>query len=322
MSISNTEIWSERLRLASLSKQDLVKLGLGAVMVGLVYVMYHLQGNTSNVSQYGRSIFLWMIHRWTDSGDFSHGWIIPFVSIGIVWYKRKDFAAAPKYISRTGLMVVIMALLMHWLGAKAQQARLSLFALILLMWGVPFYLFGWQVAKLLIFPCAYLIFCIPLNFLDSLTFPLRMFVSIAATAALNGLGIAAERSGSAIYSLAAGGFNFDVAAPCSGLRSLLAMTALTSVYAYLTQKTLLKKWILFLSSIPLAIIGNMARIITVALVSQAFGEELALGLYHDYSGYVVFSVAITLMVGFGALLNMDYTAAWRRWKENFLHPTS
>ena len=100
------------------------------------------------------------------------------------------------------------------------------------------------------------------------------------------------------------------------------MTALTAVYAYLTQKTLVKQWILFLSSIPLAIIGNIARITTVALVAEAFGQKLASGLYHDYSGYVVFSVAIGLMVGVGSLLNLDYRGAWRRWKQRLLSPTS
>ncbi len=179
-----------------------------------------------------------------------------------------------------------------------------------------------KVAKLLIFPCAYLIFCIPLNFLDTISFPLRIFAAGASTALLNGLGIEAERTGSAIFSGAGGGFNFDVADPCSGIRSLLAMTALTAVYAYFTQKTLLKKWILFLCAIPLAIIGNIARIATIALVAQAFGERIALTLYHDYSTYVVFSVAIAVMVAIGTALNVNYKEVWQQWKHANLSPIS
>ncbi|MFH0953379.1 MAG: exosortase/archaeosortase family protein [Verrucomicrobiota bacterium] len=316
-------IWSERWRLASLTKEETARLALVAVMIGLAFVLFHLLGNTTDIRTHGRSALLWTVQRWNDSGgDFSHGWLIPFVSFGIAWFRRRDLAAATKAVRRAGLWVVVLALLLHWIGAKAQQTRMSLTGLILLIWGVPFYLYGWEVAKILLFPCSYLVFCIPLNFLDSLTFPLRIFVTIISTGLLNGLGIAAERSGSAIYSLAAGGFNFDVADPCSGLRSLLAMTALTAVYAYLTQKALLTKWLLFLSSIPLAIIGNVARITTVALVAEAFGEKLALGLYHDYSGYVVFSVAIALMVGVGRLLNVDYHGVWFRWKQRLLSPIS
>lgn len=323
MEMVQSSIWSERWRLAALTRDEVVRLGLFALMVGLAFVVFHLQGNTTDIRMYGRSALGWMVDRWNDSGgDFSHGWLIPVVSLGVVWFKRNDLAAAPRQQSKHGLYVVIFALLLHWLGAKAQQVRLSLMGLILLIWGVPFYFYGWQVAKLLLFPCAYLIFCIPLNFLDSLTFPLRIFVTVATTVILNGLGIPAERSGSAIYSLAAGGFSFDVADPCSGLRSLLAMTALTAVYAYLTQRTLVRKWLLFLSCIPLAIVGNMARILTVALVAQAFGQELAVGIYHDYSGYVVFAVAIALMVGLGAVLNLDFRLVGERWKQRLLNPIS
>jgi exosortase len=198
---------------------------------------------------------------------------------------------------------------------------LSLFALIMMSWGIPYYFYGWKVAKLLIFTCAYLIFCIPLNFLDTISFPLRIFAASASTGLLNGLGIEAERTGSAIYSGAGGGFNFDVADPCSGIRSLLAMTALTAVYAYFTQKTLLTKWILFLCAVPLAIIGNMGRITTIALVAQAFGERLAITLYHDYSGYVVFAVAIGFMVAIGAAMNVNYKQVWQQWKAANISPS-
>lgn len=317
-------IWSERWRLAALHREDKIRAGLLAIIVGLTFALFHFQGNTTDVRMFGRSALLWMVERWNDAGgeDYSHGWLIPFVSIAVIWLRRRDLAAAPRSLSRVGLAIVVTGLLMHWLGAKAQQTRLSLFGLVLLIWGLPFYFRGWAFARLLIFPCSYLIFCIPLNFLDSITFPLRIFATVVSTALLNGLGIAAERSGSAIYSMAAGGFSFDVADPCSGIRSLLAMTALTAVYAQFTQKTLLKKWVLFLSSIPLAIIGNIARITTVALVAEAFGEKLALGLYHDYSGYVVFSVAIALMIGVGGVLNLDFAEVRERWKYALLSPTS
>lgn len=325
MEIANVKIWSERWRLAALSDTELFRIGLFALMAGVAYILFHLQGNTVQIDVYSRSAFSWMFNYWNsevafDGADYSHGYLIPFVSLGVLWLRRNELADARKYVSGWGLAVVVFALVLHWLGAKGQQTRLSLFSLILLSWGVPFYFYGWQVAKQLIFPCSYLIFCIPLNFLDTLSFPLRIFAAWASTGILNGIGIEAERSGSAIYSTAAGGFNFDVADPCSGIRSLLAMTALTAVYAYLTQKTFIKKWILFVCAIPLAIIGNMARIATIALVAQAFGEQLALTLYHDYSGYVVFGVAIGCMVAIGSFLNTDFRDKWQRWKAHNLQP--
>lgn len=197
-----------------------------------------------------------------------------------------------------------------------QQTRFSLMSLMLLIWGIPFYLFGWRIAKNLIFPCSYLAFCIPLNFLDVVAFPLRLFSTKFAVGLLNGFGIEAGRQGTAILipSMPTG---MDVADPCSGLRSLLAMTALTAVYAYFTQKTFIKKWILFLASIPLAVIGNIARIVTIAFVAEALGAKPALGLYHDYSGYILFAAAITAMVVVGGLLNLGPREMVRKWKSAY-----
>ena len=100
------------------------------------------------------------------------------------------------------------------------------------------------------------------------------------------------------------------------------MTALTAVYAYLVMPTVTKKWILFLCCIPLAIAGNISRITTVALVAETLGQEVATGLYHDYSGYVVFAVAIGLMVAVGGLLSTNFKEVWARWKSAFSSPTS
>jgi exosortase len=317
-------IFSERWRLATLFRGDIVQLFFAAVIVGMLYVLFQFLGNTvEDVNS--RSAFTWMVARWGDTvsygADYSHGWLIPFVSLGVLWVKRRKLIDAPKAINNWGLAVIVLALLMHWVGAKMQQTRISLFALIMLLWGTPFYFMGWKVAKVLIFPCAYLIFCIPLTFLDSMSLPLRMGATRISAFLLNGIGIEAVRSGSAIYSTAGGGFSFDVADPCSGLRSLLAMTAVAAVYAYFTQKTLVKQWILFAASIPLAIAGNVARIVTIALVAEAFGEKLASGLYHSYSTYIFFPVAIIIMIGLGALMQMNVPEIWRKLRHKMLTPT-
>jgi exosortase len=321
---SSIKVWSERWRLGALNAPELIQIGLVSVIIALMFMMFHMLGNTV-VNIGSRSAFQWMFARWADTlsfgADYSHGYFIPFVSLGIIWYRRKEIFSVDFKVDARGLGVVIFALFMHWLGAKMQQTRISLMSLVLLTWGVPFYLFGWQLAKRLIFPCSYLIFCIPLNFMDILAFPLRIFSTVLATNMLNGIGIGAIRSGTAIYSNVAGGFEFDVADPCSGLRSLLAMTALTAVYAYFTQKTLLKQWILFAASIPLAVIGNIARIVTVAIVAEAFGGKLALGIYHDYSGYILFTAAISAMVALGGILNLQFFEVIKKWNSALLHRT-
>lgn len=323
----DVKIWSERWRLARLEREDLVRAGLWAAIIGMIFIMFHCQGNTTDIGKFGRSALLWMVGYWNDAAafggsDYSHGWLIPIASIGIMWLRRNEIRNAVRSISWAGFGILVFALLLHWIGAKSQQTRVSLLGLVLMTWALPFYFCGWQVAKNLLFPCAYLIFCIPLNFLENYTFPLRMLATITSSALLNGLGCQVERIGSKIMSVGSDTIAFDVADPCSGIRSLLAMTALTAIYAYFTQRTLFKKWLLFLSAIPLAIIGNIARITSVGLVSQAFGKDLANTLYHDYSGYIVFAVVIGLMIVVGNFLSSDWNEMRNRWRHVLLSPTS
>lgn len=315
----NMVIWSDRWRLGALSKTELMNIGFVSVIIGMLFLLFHLLGNTvENINS--RSAFTWMIARWGDKvsfgADYSHGYLIPFVSLGVIWYRRDDFFAATKNVCVVGLYVIIAALFMHWVGAKMQQTRISLLSLILLIWGVPFYFFGWQIAKLLIFPCSYLIFCVPLNFLDALSFPLQRAATTISHSMLNGLGIECQRIGTQLISPY---FQLNVEAPCSGLRSLLAMTALTAVYAYFTQTTFIRKWLLFLLSIPIAVAGNIGRIISIALVSIVSGQKLGTGLYHDWSGYVLFTVAISLMVAVAKVLNVNYRELFALWKKAYLN---
>ncbi|MBT8043149.1 MAG: exosortase/archaeosortase family protein [Pontiella sp.] len=318
MDTGKTMIWSDRWRLGALSKGELMNIGFASVIIGFLFVLFHLFGNTvENVNT--NSAFRWMIARWGDKqsfgADYSHGYLIPFVSLFVVWSKRDEIMAAPKKVCQWGLFIIITALATHWLGAKMQQTRISLMSLILLIWGIPLYFFGWKVAKLLIFPCAYLIFCVPLNFLDALSGPLQRIATTMAHSMLGGMGIECERVGTQLLSPF---FQLNVEAPCSGLRSLLAMTALTAVYAYFTQKGIVKKWLLFLFSIPIAVAGNIGRIISIALVSITAGQQFGTGLHHDWSGYVLFTVAISLMVGFGKLLTINYRELFTSWKKAYL----
>lgn len=316
--------WAQRLPFARLAGQEWAGLAVAALALAGIFALFHFIGNASPTVN-SRSAFVWMSARWGDTisyggADYSHGKLIPLVSLFLLWYRRREILSAPRSVNLYGLALIVGALMAHWMGVKMQQTRLSLFALVGLLWAIPFYLYGWSLAKHLLFPVAYLIFCVPLTFLDTISFPLRMLTTSAATSLLNVLGVEAVQNGTSISSAAGGGFQFDVAAPCSGLRSLLALTALTAVYANLTQKRQWKKWVLFATSIPLAVIGNIARIMTVALVAEAFGEQLATGLYHDYSGFIVFFVAIVLMVGIGSALNSNPRESWNRFRGKLLQP--
>ena len=139
---------------------------------------------------------------------------------------------------------------------------------------------------------------------------------------LNGFGLQVQRVGSGLFSAAGNPFAFNVAPECSGLRSLLAMTALMGFYAWYSQKTLPKKWFLFLCSVPVAVVANVFRIVLVVVVAAFFGQEKAIGLWHDYSGYPIFLIGIALMLLLDRLLNGNYRAAWTKLKKHFLASAS
>jgi exosortase/archaeosortase family protein len=84
---------------------------------------------------------------------------------------------------------------------------------------------------------------------------------------------------------------------------------LTAIYVHLTQDRLWKKLVILAFSIVFAIVGNIGRLFTVVLVAKFIDPKLAAGIYHDYSGYLFFPIALLAMLGFSKLIN----TRWRRW---------
>ena len=312
--------WRSGLRWSRLSGAAQLEVGFWAVAAGMLFFLFHLHGNSQEIATCRRSLFLWLGSRWT--GDYAYCRFLPLASLVALWWQRKAIAAAPKRPDWRGAPVVAFALGLHWIGVLAQQPRLSMAGLIVLLWGLPFLLYGTGVARRLLFPCGYLFLAIPLNFIDSMTAPLRLFATAASGWILNGCGLEVQRVGSGLFSGAGNAFSFNVAPECSGLRSLLAMTALMAFYAWYSQKTLAKKWALFLFCIPVAVVANICRIILVVVVAAFFGQDTAMGLWHDYSGYPIFLISILLMLSLDRLFNLDYRTAWTQCKKLFLDRAS
>lgn len=242
--------------------------------------------------------------------DMSFGWYVPIFSAYVLWTERKKLLASLGAPSWAGLVATLPFLFIAFLGVRGIQVRFEMLALIGLMVTVPWAFFGKETAKLMLFPAGFLLFCIPLaTYLDIVTVHLRLLATSIAGSILTGVGAPVVRTGTMI-SATNGTFAIDIAAPCSGLRSIFALMALTAGYAYFNQPTFLRRGLLFACSIPLAILGNVMRILTICLVGTYASSEFATGFYHDYSGYVVFIVAIALMVAIGEGITKG-AKAWR-----------
>ena len=232
--------------------------------------------------------------------DLSYGYFVPLFSLYILWRERARLV--PGRGCWAAVLLLLPSLFLGFIGIRGAQLRFEIVGFIGIVWSLTLLFWGWRTAKAAMFPCAFLLFCIPLNsFLDVITVHLRLFATGTAFAILKGMGADIVRQGTMLAS-SAGTFAIDVAAPCSGLRSIFALMALTAAYSYFAQPTWGRRALLFASSVPLAVLGNVVRILTIVATANWCSTEFATGFYHDYSGYVVFLVAVSLMVAFSGLL--------------------
>ena len=235
--------------------------------------------------------------------DMSFGWYVPLFSLYVLWSERKKVRDSISSPSWAGMFATIPFIALGFLGARGLQIRFEIVAFVGLLITVPWAFFGKETAKAVLFPAMFLLFCIPLaTFLDVVTVHMRLLASSTAFAVAKCLGADIVQKGTMVGALD-GSFAIDVADPCSGLRSLFALMALTAGYAYFTQPTWLRRGILFAASVPIAILGNVCRILSIVVVASFASSDFATGFYHDYSGFVIFAVAILLMVVSGDMLS-------------------
>ena len=248
----------------------------------------------------------WALDAWSlGTGEQYHGRFVPLVSIFLVWLRRDRYFAAPKAGSNWGLLWLAFGIVCFLLGARCLQARFALLATPFLFYGAALFLWGRHVARLALFPCVFLLFMIPIAWLEQGTFQLQFVITWAIGFMSKLVGISVQAVGTTLTARD-GSFNFEIAEGCSGVRSLSAMSMLTAVYVHLTQDRLWKKGFIFCASLLFAIFGNVGRLLTILLVAKYIDPKLAGGIYHDYSGFLFFPIAVMAMTGFSKLVNLDW----------------
>jgi exosortase len=254
------------------------------------------------------STVAWAWQAWNPGMNQEHSKLVPFISLGLVWYHRDKIKSATKRGSNNGLLFVAIGIVIFLLSARCLQPRLALASLAFLIYGSVLYLWGKEVARIVLFPCVFLIFLIPVAAIEQATFRLQFIITGVIGFLSNLVGIKIDAIGTTLTA-ADNSFNFAIAEGCSGIRSLIAMTMLTAVYVHITQDKLWKKLLILAFSVVFAIAGNIGRLFTVILVAKLIDPKLAAGIYHDYSGYVFFPIAIIAMLVFSKLINLKFGKA-------------
>jgi exosortase len=171
-----------------------------------------------------------------------------------------------------------------------------------LIYGSVLFIWGREVARIVLFPCAFLIFMVPVAAIEQGTFRLQFIITDIIGFLSNLVGIKIQALGTTLTA-ADGSFNFEIAEGCSGIRSLTAMAMITAIFVHLAQDKLWKKITIFAFSIVFAVVGNIGRIFTVILVAKYYDPKFAEGIYHEYSGFVFFPIALMAMLLFSKLLS-------------------
>ena len=207
------------------------------------------------------SLFGWMYNAYmAPLNDDGHGLLIPFVVLALFWWKRKALLSHPLSSWWPGLSLLALALALHILGYVAQQARLSIVALFVGIYGLMGLAWGPQWLRVSFFPYFLFAFCLPLgSFTEPVSFPLRLLVTkIVAGISQGLLGLEVVRNGTKL-SNPTGNYEYEVAAACSGIRSLIATVAIALIYGFTCFPKWWKRLLLIASAVPLAVIGNVFR---------------------------------------------------------------
>ncbi|MDX6767737.1 MAG: exosortase/archaeosortase family protein [Candidatus Methylacidiphilales bacterium] len=291
------------------------------------------------------SNLLWM---WKHAKEWEHCQLVPLISLFIIWLDREKLRDVPWEGQISGLYLFLLGMGLFWVGYLIDIVVFSFLVFHLMIGATAVWLFGWPLLRAVFFPYAFLFFAWPMPFLEAtIAFPLRDIMARFSHGFLNLIGLDVLRVGTSIVSapdpvrgLAQGArFALDVADPCSGIRSLFALTMVSALFAYFgtTKDDTLagwrkqvaggpfwqrgcveflafftdhwRGWLVFLSAAPFAVLGNFCRILMLTFGTLLLGSKVAIGdlehpsTYHMASGFLVFGVALGGMFTWGWFLN-------------------
>ena len=242
-----------------------------------------------------------MVGDWYHDPNYSHGFLVPLISAYFMWERRAALRAAEIAPSNFGLVVIAGSLLLLIFGFVGTEYFTMRSSLVFLLAGIVLYCFGWSVLRVLALPIGFLIFMVPLPYIvyDALAFPLKLLVTKFSVISLKAMSVIVWQEGNIIQFPET---VLEVADACSGMRSMMSLLALSVAYAFFLEMKVIKRFILVLLAIPIAIVTNMLRVIGTGFLAQYYGSAAAEGFFHEFAGLAVFGLAMVFLVLAGTVL--------------------
>src|ERR1700678_3052296 len=241
-----------------------------------------------------------LARQWATDPDMSHGFFVLPVVAFVVWRSRGKLVATQTKPNWWGFGIALWGAVQMLLGTLAAQVFIARTAFLVSLAGAVLFLGGTRALKILAFPLFLLLFLFPVPaiFYARVTLQLQIFASAAAETVLNWIGIPVLRDGNI---LELPHERLSVVEACSGIRSLLSLSFLALLYAYFFDRRVAMRWALLAATVPIAIAANAARVTLMGILSE-YRADLAYGAFHLFEGWVLFLVALGLLITVHQLL--------------------
>lgn len=255
----------------------------------------------------------YMYDIWMARPEYSHGILIPLVSLWLIWQRRAALAQARFGGSWWGVAIVLAGSALFVLGELSSIVTLMQYALLIVFYGLVLAFAGPAVFRTILVPLAILAFMIPLPgfLLNNFSAQLQLLSSSIAVSVMRAVGMSVYLEGNVID---LGGYQLQVAEACDGLRYLFPLMTLAFIMAYMFRAPFWKRAVLFLSSIPITILMNSLRVAVIGITVEQWGSRMAEGFLHDFQGWAVFMASAALLFAWMGLLARfgDQPVHWSR----------
>jgi exosortase len=235
-----------------------------------------------------------LARQWSTDPDMSHGFFVLPVAAYLVWRRRAELREIEREPNWWGFAIAALGAVLMLLGTLGAQVFVARAAFLVSLTGAVLLLGGTRRLRILAFPLLLLLFLFPIPAIvyARVTLPLQIFASATAETVLNVIGIPVLRDGNI---LELPHERLSVVEACSGIRSLLSLSFLALIYAYFFDKRVAMRWVLLAATVPIAIAANAARVTMTGVLSE-YSAGLAHGAFHLFEGWVLFVVALGLLI--------------------------
>ena len=282
--------------------QRLPNKGFFLTLLLVWLALFQFLGNSTLGYISTKSLFYWLYNAFTAGGrtdafeEETIGLLVPAAVLIIFWLRRREFMALEIKLWWPGLLLMALGALFHAVGYLVQQPRISVVGLFVGLYGITGMAWGWAWLRASYFPFLLFVFCVPLGSqAEVITFPLRLLVSrLVELVCHYVLFIDVVRQGTGLFN-STEHYNYEVAAACSGIRSLMATLAIAVTLAFYSFGKWWKRLVVIGSAFPLAVAGNLLRMLTIVVAAEIGGQKS--GNYVHESGF--FSLLPYVPVFFG-----------------------